>query len=108
MTEFAIYIIKAVISALAGVGLMEWLKNFIKTQKTWIFSLIMPAIAVGCFCSIEYLPIGVFGSIMTVGIMQINYQLLIQGIQKIVKSKISSIAKTDLPSVPEAENEQSD
>ena len=95
MGEFAIYIIKALISALAGVGLMEWIKNFIKTKKTWIYSLIMPVIAIGCFLSIEYLPIGVFGSIMTIGIMQVNYQLLIQGIQKIVKSKINSIAKSE-------------
>lgn len=95
MTEFAAYIIKAVISALAGVGLMEWIKNFIKTEKTWIYSLIMPVIAIGCFLSIEYLPIGVFGSIMTIGIMQINYQLLIQGIQKVVKSKIKSISESE-------------
>jgi hypothetical protein len=59
----------------------------------------MPVIAVVCFCSIEYLPIGVFGSIMTIGIMQIDYQLLIQGIQEIVKSKINLISKS------EAENE---
>lgn len=96
MADFVTYFIKAVISALAGVGLMEWLKNFIKTEKTWIYSIIMPVIAVVCFCSIEYLPIGVFGSIMTVGIMQINYQLLIQGIQKIVKSKIKSISKSEV------------
>lgn len=96
MTEFSAYIIKAVISAIAGVGFMEWIKNFIKTEKTWIYSLIMPFVAIGCFCAIEYLPIGVFGSIMTIGIMQINYQLLIQGIQKIVKSKINSIAKKDV------------
>lgn len=95
MADFISYFIKAIISALAGVGLMEWIKNFIKTEKTWIYSLIMPVIAIGCFCSIEYLPIGVFGSIMTIGIMQIDYQLLIQGIQEVVKSKIKSIAKTE-------------
>ena len=95
MTEFALYIVKALIAALAGVGLMEWIKNFIKTEKTWIYSLIMPVIAIGCFVSIEYLPIGVFGSIMTIGNMQINYQLLIQGIQKIVKSKIGKIAESE-------------
>ena len=102
MKEFGIYIIKAVISALAGVGIMEWIKNFIKTEKTWIYSLIMPIVAIGCFVAIEYLPIGVFGSIMTIGIMQVDYQLLIQGIQKIVKSKINKISKTEI------ENEQSD
>jgi hypothetical protein len=95
MTEFASYFLKAVISALAGVGVMEWLKNFIKTEKTWVYSLIMPFIAVGCFCSIEYLPIGVFGSIMTIGMMQIDYQLLVQGIQKVVKSKITSLSKSE-------------
>lgn len=95
MAEFASYFLKAVISALAGVGVMEWLKNFIKTEKTWIYSLIMPFIAVGCFCSIEYLPIGVFGSIMTIGIMQIDYQLLVQGIQKVVKSKITDLSKSE-------------
>ncbi|MCR5436213.1 MAG: hypothetical protein K6E97_04010 [Treponema sp.] len=95
MTEFASYTLKAVISALAGVGLMEWLKNFIKTEKKWIYSIIMPFVAVGCFCSIEYLPIGVFGSIMTVGIMQIGYEILIQGIQKIIKSKVDTIAKKE-------------
>ena len=98
MEEFYIYIIKAVISAFAGVGLMEWIKNFIKTEKTWIYSLIMPFIAIGCFVAIEYLPIGVFGSIMTIGIMQIDYQILIQGIKKIVKSKINSISKSEVES----------
>ena len=95
MIEFVTYIIKTIIAALAGVGIMEWLKNFIKTEKTWIYSLIMPVVAIGCFCAIEYLPIGVFGSIMTTGIMQINYQLLIQGIQKVVKSKINSISESE-------------
>ena len=95
MADFITYFIKAIISALAGVGLMEWLKNFIKTEKTWIYSAIMPVIAIGCFLSIEYLPIGVFGSIMTIGIMQVDYQLLIQGIQKIVKSKITKIAESE-------------
>ena len=98
MEEFYIYIIKAVISAFAGVGLMEWIKNFIKTEKTWIYSLIMPFIAIGCFVAIEYLPIGVFGSIMTIGIMQIDYQILIQGIKKIGKSKINSISKSEVES----------
>ena len=95
MADFISYFIKAIVSALAGVGLMEWIKNFIKTEKTWIYSLIMPVIAIGCFCSIEYLPIGVFGSIMTIGIMQVDYQLLIQGIQKIVKTKIGKIAESE-------------
>jgi len=95
MSEFSAYIIKAVISALAGVGLMEWIKNFIKTEKTWVYSIIMPVIAIGCFCSIEYLPIGVFGSIMTIGVMQVGYQVLIQGIQKILQSKIDSISKKE-------------
>lgn len=95
MEDFIIYVIKAVFSAFAGVGLMEWLKNFIKTEKTWIYSLIMPVTAIVCFCAIEYLPIGVFGSIMTVGIMQIDYQILIQGIQKIVKSKINRFSGSE-------------
>lgn len=95
MSEFSAYIIKAIISALAGVGLMEWIKNFIKTEKTWVYSIIMPVIAIGCFCSIEYLPIGVFGSIMTIGVMQVGYQVLIQGIQKILQSKIDSISKKE-------------
>ena len=93
MEEFYIYIIKAVISAFAGVGLMEWIKNFIKTEKTWIYSLIMPFIAIGCFVAIEYLPIGVFGSIMTIGIMQVDYQILIQGIKKIGKSNMLALKK---------------
>ena len=96
MKEFIAYFVKALFSALAGVGLMEWLKNFIKTEKTWIYSLIMPFIAIGCFVSIEYLPIGVFGSIMTIGIMQIDYQLLIQGIKNIGKSKIAAISKGEI------------
>lgn len=97
MTEFETYTLKAIISAFAGVGLMEWLKNFIKTEKTWIYSLIMPVIAIGCFCSIEYLPIGVFGSIMTIGVMQINYQVIIQGLQKLGKSLITKITKKEEP-----------
>lgn len=94
MEEILTFVIKAVVSALAGVGLMEWLKNFIKTGKTWVFSIIMPLISAGCFFSIEYLPTGVFGSLMTMGIMQMNYQVLVQGIQKIIKSKINDLSKS--------------
>ena len=57
----------------------------------------MPIIAIGCFCSIEYLPIGVFGSIMTIGVMQINYQVIIQGLQKLGKSLITKITKKEEP-----------
>ena len=96
------YFLKAMFSAIAGVGLLEWLKDLIKTEKTRIYSLLMPFVAVGCFCAIEYLPIGVFGSIVTIGIMQIDYQVIIQGFKKIGKAKIKSIA------VSEDANEQSD
>jgi len=78
-------IIKIVISAFAAVGLIEYLKNFIKTEKKWVYSIIMPFVAIGCYCACQYLPIGIIGGILTVGCVQLGYQVIVQGFKKIIE-----------------------
>lgn len=82
-------ITKIVLSSFGAVGILEWLKNFLKLKKKWIFSIIMPFIAIGCFCACEYLPISIIGGILTVGCVQLNYQVIIQGFTKIIE-KVSN------------------
>lgn len=75
--------------ALAGfgaVGVMEWMKNFFKFKKTWIYALIMPIFAVGCFLIVAFLPSWVIGSILTVGVVQLNYQVIVQGFKAVIKA----------------------
>lgn len=81
--QLKILIIKIVISAFATVGLIEYLKNFIKTEKKWVYSIIMPFVAIGCYCACQYLPIGITGGILTVGCVQIGYKVIVQGFKKI-------------------------
>lgn len=83
--EINTLIVKIVIAAFGSVGLIEYLKNFIKTEKTWIYSLIMPLIAIGCYCACQYLPIGITGGILTIGCVQLGYQVIIQGFKKIIE-----------------------
>lgn len=73
------------VAALATVGIVELLKNFLKTEKKWIYALIMIPLSVGCFLASIYLPKAVIGSLLTVGIVQDCYQLLIQSIKSVIK-----------------------
>lgn len=84
-------ILKVIISSFSTVGIVEYLKNFIKTEKKWIYSLIMPVIAIGCYLACEYLPIGVIGAILTVGCVQLDYQVIVQGFKKAIDKSVDKI-----------------
>lgn len=75
---------QVVISAFATVGLIEVIKNFIKTEKKWIFSLIMIPLSIGTYFAAVCLPVWVIGGILTVGVTQECYQVIIQSLQNIV------------------------
>lgn len=94
MTDVGLLIAKIMIAAFATVGIMEYMKNFIKTEKTWIYSLIMPFIAIGCFAAVEYLPIGIIGGILTVGCVQLDYQVIVQGFKKVINRKVDKITES--------------
>ena len=88
-------ILKIMVAAFAAAGLIEFIKNFIKTEKTWIFSVIMPFVACGCFLACEYLPIGVIGCILTIGTVQLDYQVIVQGFKKIINGAIKKVGGED-------------
>lgn len=93
--EISTLMLKIMVASFGSVGLMEYIKNFLKTEKTWIYSLIMPFIAIGVYCACEYLPIGIIGSILTVGCVQIDYQVIIQGFKKLInKDKLIETENT--------------
>lgn len=88
-------ILKVIIASFGSVGIMEYIKNFLKTKKTYIYSIIMPFIAVGCFLATEYLPIGIIGGIVTVGCVQLDYQVIVQGFKNIMNKSIRKIKEND-------------
>lgn len=94
-SEIANLILKIVLASFGSVGIIEYLKNFIKTEKKWIYSIIMPLISVGCYCACEYLPIGIIGGILTVGCVQLDYQVIVQGFKKVINRTVDKIDNTE-------------
>ena len=88
-------ILKVFVSAIATVGIIEFGKNFIKTTKSWVYSVSMPFVAIGCYCACEFFNYAVIGSILTVGTVQLCYQTLVQGFKKVVNGKISKLTGSD-------------
>lgn len=93
--EMGILVLKVIIASFSTVGLMEYLKNFIKTKKTWLYSLLMPIFAIGCYLACEYLPVGVIGGLLTVGCVQLDYQVIVQGFKKAINKTINKIDKEE-------------
>ena len=93
--ELTKLITQIVISAFGTTGLLEFIKNFIKTSKTWIYSIIMPFLSVGCFCCSYYLPFPIIGGILTIGVVQLDYQVIVQGLKKLIDSKIQKLSGTE-------------
>lgn len=90
--------IKIALSGFGAVGILEWLKNFFKFTKTWAYALLMPVLAVGCFAAVYFLPAYVIGSILTVGVVQLNYQVIVQGFKAVVKALLNKagVDKNDI------------
>lgn len=82
-------ILKNVIMAsFATVGIIETVKNFLKTERKWIYALIMIPFSVLCFFIAVKCPSWVIGGILTIGVTQLCYDTIIQTIKNMVK-KIS-------------------
>lgn len=83
--EIDVLLQNVVIAAFACVGLIEVVKNFLKTEKKWIFSLIMIPLSVACYFACVCLPGWVIGGVLTVGVTQLCYQTIVQTFQAVVK-----------------------
>lgn len=84
-------LLQVIISSFAAVGVIEYIKNFIKTDNKIVFAIIMPFMAIGCFCACSLLPLPVIGSILTIGSVQLDYQVIVQGFKKTIESKIRKL-----------------
>ena len=104
LTQLAI---KVGLAGFGAVGILEWVKNFFKFSKTWIYALIMPVFAVGCFAAVWFLPSYVIGGILTVGVVQLNYQVIVQGFKAVIKALLSKagVDKNDIESNKNSDTE---
>lgn len=83
--EIDVLLQNVTIAAFACVGLIEVVKNFLKTEKKWIFSLIMIPLSVACYFACVCLPGWVIGGVLTIGVTQLCYQTIVQTFQAVVK-----------------------
>ena len=105
VSDVSTLILKIVVAAFASTGILEYSKNFLKTTKTWIYSLLMPIFAVGCYCACEFLPVAVVGSLLTVGTVQLNYQIIVQGFKKVINSAVSKVSGSNSETENKTEEE---
>lgn len=73
------------LAAFTTVGLIETIKSFLKTEKKWIYAVIMIPLSVGCYAAVLYLPPWVIGGLLTVAAAQLSYQTIVQTFQAIAK-----------------------
>lgn len=89
-------ILKVLVAAFATVGVEEFIKNFLKTEKTYWYAIIMVPLAVGCYIAVELLPASVIGSLLTIGGVQLCYQTLVQGFKAIIRNVTNKVKNTDI------------
>lgn len=85
------FLLKIFTAAFATVGIEEFIKNFLKTEKSWVYALLMIPLSIGSYFSIEALPVWVIGSLLTIGCVQICYQTIIQGFKAIIEGVANKI-----------------
>lgn len=73
------------IASFATVGIVETAKNFIKTEKKWIYALVMIPMAIGCYAASVLAPSWVIGGLLTVGVTQLGYQTIVQVLNNFIK-----------------------
>lgn len=93
------FFLKVLAAAFATVGIEEYLKNFIKTDRTIVYALLMIPLSVGSYFSAEKLPMWIIGSLLTIGCVQISYQTIVQGFKAITKGLTDKIKSRERDSV---------
>ena len=93
------FLLKVFVAAFATVGVEEFVKNFLKTEKTFVYALLMLPLSVACYFSVECLPLWVIGGLLTVGCVQISYQTIVQGFKAIIEGFANKIKDKDLGGV---------
>lgn len=84
--DFKIIVENTVLAASACVGLIEIFKSFFKTEKKWIYAIIMIPLSIGCYTAVLYLPPWVIGGVLTAAFAQLGYQTIVQSVQNLIKS----------------------
>lgn len=85
------FLLKVFTAAFATVGIEEFIKNFLKAKKTWVYALLMLPLSVACYFSVERLPLWVIGSLLTIGCVQICYQTIVQGFKAVIEGLSNKI-----------------
>lgn len=89
------FLLKVFTAAFATVGIEEFIKNFLKTKKTWVYALLMIPLSIGSYFSVEVLPMWVIGGLLTIGCVQISYQTIVQGFKVIIENLARRIDSGD-------------
>ena len=76
--------IQVLIAAVAVVGVMEFIKNFIPVKPV-LYAVFTLALSTFAFFAIVYLPVWVIGSLLTLGCVQMGYEIFIQGVREILR-----------------------
>lgn len=84
--------VAVIIASLATVGIVEVLKNFLKTEKKWVYSVIAVPLAVILYWVRYALPVWVIGAVLTVGATQLCYQTLVQTFHSLV-TMLANVSK---------------
>lgn len=85
------FLLKVFVATFATVGFEEFIKNFLKTKKTWIYAILMFPLSVASYFSVDRLPLWVIGSVLTVGCVQICYQTVVQGFKAVIEGLLDRI-----------------
>ena len=86
----------ATVAAFATVGIMETIKNFWKTQRTWLYALAMIPLAALCVWMQVALPPWAIGIVLAVGMSQLCYQTIVQAFKALVGRVASGGAVSDM------------
>ena len=89
------FLLKVFTAAFTTVGIEEFIKNFLKTKKTWVYALLMIPLSIGSYFSVEVLPMWVIGGLLTIGCVQISYQTIVQGFKTIIENLARRIGSGD-------------
>lgn len=76
---------KVLMTAIAAVGLIQYLKGFVKDKiPSWGYGVALPVVCVGCAAVMFLLPLWIGVGLLALTIAQLGYETLIQVVKKYV------------------------
>ena len=91
------------LTALATVGIVQWLKGALKNVPTWVWAIAAAVLCAGLAAATYYISAWILYGAVALSFTQLGYEIIVQGIPEIIKRLMAGFPSSTPKATPPAQ-----